>query len=177
MRQFAPIDIAHAAVGLIVVGMSTGVRDIGKPVGEFDKRRIRSCTDALVVVFSSALSTCASFIVSECVYDFSSHIGLCFAHETASNGCHLAVGEACILYAVVIISSEENRQHMVLALAHKVTIGPDSISDHVEMEAIGMTAAIGLINAVVEGVGRSTDVGNDVGIAVKGLAEIGLTHG
>lgn len=174
MRQLAAIDFAHVAV--VGISVRARVSDIGKAVGKFDKRSVWRLAYALIIMFARPFRTRATFVIGQRVDYLGCHKRLITVHIATGYGCDVVIREACILDAVMEIGAEEQRQDIVSGGTDEVTIPADGIDNHIEMVAVGMVVAIGLIDTGMKGMGGITDAVEDVGMAIHQLLEFTLLH-
>ena len=129
MGQLTPIDFPHVAVGRI--GVLTGVGDIGQAVCQLDEGSVGRLTDATIVVLARSLSAVAAFVVGEGIDDFCCHVGLTLIHVLAGQTVDVVVGEACVLYAIMIECSKKQGQHVFFTGTDVMSVLEDGIGHQV----------------------------------------------
>ena len=135
-------------IGSICTGCTKS--HIGHTVTEFDKRGIRSCPDAGIVLLTSPFLTGATFIIGQGIDYLCCHGGLTVCHIPAGRLHDIIIGEAGILYTVMVIGGKEDRQNILLTGCHFLYMVSDQTGYHLKMVTIRKVRTIGLSYAVMK---------------------------
>ena len=146
------IDGAHSVVG--TVSGSEGMGHIGQAVAQLDERCIGRGAYASVIVLASSLSPRTAFVVGQGIDHFGSHDCLRFIHKLLGHLRDIVVSEASILYAVVIVGTEDNGQDVLLVRHYLRAIFHSRISHHPEVVTVRKLAAVSLAHRGVKSKGR-----------------------
>ena len=148
------IDSAHSVVG--TVGGSEGMGHIGQAVAQLDERCIGRGAYASVIVLASSLSPRTAFVISQRIDHFSSHVCLRFSHKLLGHLRDIVVSEASILYAVVIVGTEDDGQNILIFRYNLRAILHGGIGHHPEVVTVRKLAAVSLAHRGVKGKGSIT---------------------
>ena len=116
--------------------MRARISDIGQTVGKFEKRRIRSGANTVIILIVGSFGTRATLLVGQSIHHLGGHKSLLIAHPPPGSAHHIVISEASILDAVVIESTEKQRHNVALIYAYSIAKAMHPISHHIEMIAI-----------------------------------------
>ena len=147
MGYFLLIYFFHASVVRVVLW--TGIRNVGQSVAHFYEWSIGGLPYALIVFFASTFSPSTPLVVRQGVDNLGSHQCLLFLHHKTGRRHHVIIRQPGILNTIVVVTTEEHGDDIILTGTYQMTEIAYSINNHIKMIAIRMITSIQLVDAAV----------------------------